>query len=71
MVRPNLDFVPRDEKPGPMQKNFNSEELEQPDGASMGWHVVAIYPTPGRSKQDFCRAGGWIGFDAVRPEDGK
>jgi len=61
MVRPGLDFVPRDEKPGLMQKNFNSEELEQPDGASMGWHVAPIYHTFACGKQGF-----WQGRRLVR-----
>jgi hypothetical protein len=53
MIRPGLDFVPRDEKPGPMQKNFDPEELEQPNGALARWHVARTYPTPVCGKQDF------------------
>jgi len=36
-----------------VQIDFDSEELEQPDGASMGWHDARTYPTPACSKQDF------------------
>jgi hypothetical protein len=36
-----------------MQKNFNSEELEQSDGTLARWHVVRTYPTLAGGKQDF------------------